>query len=415
MKKFLTIIVIAMCVFSVLKAQEGDKFGISLTGFVKTDVFYDTRQTMAFREGHFLLYPKPELLDADKNDINEGGNFNILSIQTRLAGNITAPDVLGAKARGYIEGEFFGSSDGDGNGFRLRHAYVDLIWQNTELRVGQFWHPMFITDCFPNTISFNTGAPFQPFSRNPMIRFIQKFGDLKITLAAITQRDFRSQGPNGESTDYLRNAGMPEMYGGLQFNFGQHFIGAGGGYKTLKPKLQSTFTSIQNPKIVKLDETIGSFESEAYMKFIFDPVTIKLEGIYGQNINNLTMLGGYAIKTFDTTTLKEEYTNCNTLSAWGEISTGKEIEIAIFGGYTKNLGSDDVITGAYYGRDANIQSIMRVSPRFVWNLGKVRLALEVEYTSATFGTPDYKDKMESYKDTKTVANIRTLLAAYIFF
>jgi len=41
-----------------LKAQEEEKnFGIKFNGFVKGDYFYDTRQTVSAREGHFLLWP----------------------------------------------------------------------------------------------------------------------------------------------------------------------------------------------------------------------------------------------------------------------------------------------------------------------------------------------------------------------
>jgi hypothetical protein len=97
-------------------------FGISLSGFVKTDIFYDSRQTVSIREGHYLLYPKGPLLDPGGRDINARSSFNILSIQTRLAGRITGPDVLGAKTSAYIEAEFFGTSDADINGFRLRHG-----------------------------------------------------------------------------------------------------------------------------------------------------------------------------------------------------------------------------------------------------------------------------------------------------
>ena len=34
-------------------AQEKSKFGIKFTGFVKTDIVFDTRQNVAVREGHF--------------------------------------------------------------------------------------------------------------------------------------------------------------------------------------------------------------------------------------------------------------------------------------------------------------------------------------------------------------------------
>ncbi len=139
-------------------------FGIALTGFIKTDVILDSRQTTSLREGHFLLFPKPEWLDPAGADINAGPVFNILSIQTRLVGKVTGPDALGAKTSGLIEGEFFGTADGDTNGFRLRHAFVKLEWKRTELLVGQFWHAMFITDCFPDVVR---STPGRRSSRSP--------------------------------------------------------------------------------------------------------------------------------------------------------------------------------------------------------------------------------------------------------
>ncbi len=39
---------------------EENKFGVKFSGFVKNDFFYDTRQTVAAREGHFLLWPAAE-------------------------------------------------------------------------------------------------------------------------------------------------------------------------------------------------------------------------------------------------------------------------------------------------------------------------------------------------------------------
>ncbi len=124
-------------------------FGLALSGFVKTDIFYDSRQTTNIREGHYLLYPKGPALGPDGVDANARGALNILSIQTRLAGKITGPDALGAKTSAYIEAEFFGTSDADLNGFRLRHGYLKLSWPRSELMVGQFWHPMFVTESYP--------------------------------------------------------------------------------------------------------------------------------------------------------------------------------------------------------------------------------------------------------------------------
>ena len=166
-------------------AQDAKKFGIKFNGFVKSDIFFDSRQTIDAREGHFLLYPQNEYLDFNGADINAVSKFNILSIQTRLKGVITGPDALGAKTSGVIEGAFFGNIASDINGFRLRHAFVKLTWPKSELLVGQFWHPMFVTSCFPGTVSLNTGAPFEPFARNPQIRFSQKFGKFKAIATAV--------------------------------------------------------------------------------------------------------------------------------------------------------------------------------------------------------------------------------------
>lgn len=197
--------------------QKPPAFGITFSGFVKTDIFYDSRQTVNVREGHYLLYPKGPSLDPAGADVNAQPTFHILSVQTRLAGKITGPDALGAKTSAYLETEFFGTSDADINGFRLRHAYLKLNWPRTELMIGQFWHPMFVTESFPDVVSFNTGAPFQPFNRAPQVRLTQAFGRFSLAATALAQRDFASNGPDGVTPAYLRNAARPELNLKLQY------------------------------------------------------------------------------------------------------------------------------------------------------------------------------------------------------
>ena len=93
-----------------------------------------------------------------------------------------------------------------------------MDWDNISLLVGQTWHPMFVTDIVPGTVSFNTGAPFNPFSRNPQIRFTYSYDKLKFMVAALTQRDFQSNGPGGFSSSYLRNSVLPNLHGQVQFS-----------------------------------------------------------------------------------------------------------------------------------------------------------------------------------------------------
>lgn len=404
MKKLFILFILILCFLGDSKSQVKDdgKFGITLSGFVKYDMFYDSRVTQSIREGHFLIFPEKEVLNSNNEDINAKPSFNFLSIQSRVSGKISGPDFFDAKTSGLIEGEFFGTSDADVNGFRLRHAYVKLDWESFSILAGQFWHPMFVTDCSPATISFNTGAPFQPFSRNPQLRFTIKANKLNIIAAAMSQRDFQSNGPGGFSSVYLRNSLIPDLHLQFQYKEDKYLFGFGGGYKSLMPRTITT-------KNFTTDSRINSFSALAYAKFVFNDLTFKIEGVWGQNLADYTMLGGYAVKSVDTTTGKEEYTNLNSLSSWFELSYVKNIELAIFAGYIKNLGTDDNTTGTYYTRGGNIDYQFRISPRFAIISGKTKIATELEITSANIGTNNNTDKGKVING-KTVTNIRGLVS-----
>jgi hypothetical protein len=413
MKRFFISLILLFIFISTIFPQEKDsKWGISFSGFVKSDFILDSRQTVNAREGHFLFFPQPELLDKNNSDINAKANFNILSIQTRLNGKITGPDALGAKTSAMIEGEFFGTSDADVNGFRLRHATINFDWEKTSLLAGQFWHPMFVTDVFPGTVSFNTGAPFQPFTRNPQLRFTQKFDkNFSGTITVYSERDFQDYGPSGQSSVYLRNSAVPGVNLGFQYKSDKLIFGAGGDFKMLTPRIVTT-------KNVIADEKVNGLAVEGYTKINIEPVTIKLEGIWGKNLANMFMLGGYAVKSIDTINGFETYSPINIFSFWGDISGGKNIELGLFGGYTKNLGADDNLYSAssqyFYTRGYNIDGLFRLSPRVLFNAGKARIAAEIEYTSAMYGTPNINNKGK-VEDTKTISNVRGLVAFYYFF
>jgi len=402
MKKFL--FALLLIISSISFAQD---FGINFSGFVKTDIIYDSRQTVSLREGHFLLYPANEKMDLNNADVNAASNFNILSIQTRLLGKITGPDAFDAKTSGQIEAEFFGTSDADINGFRLRHAFVKFDWEKTSLLVGQTWHPLFISEVFPGVVSFNTGAPFQPFSRNPQIRLSQTFDHIKMIITAASQRDFSSNGPDGFTSAYLRNSVLPNLNAQVQFSKGNNLIGVGLDFKKITPRLVTSKNFITKKSISTLSFT-------GYFKFNADPFLIKSQTVYGPNLADLMMIGGYAVRATNAADGQEEYTGIKVLSTWAEIIYGKELEFGLFGGYSKNLGADENISGSYYGRATNIDNLFRISPRIQWNSGKSRISTELEYTSAAYGKNNNSNKGKVI-DTKSVSNLRLLFAVYYFF
>lgn len=395
-------------------AQDTPAFGIKFSGFVKTDIYWDSRQTISIRDGQFLLYPANERLDADGNDINAKSSFNMISIQTRLRGTITGPDALGAKTSGVIEGAFFGQSGGDINGFRLRHAFVKLDWSKTSLLVGQYWHPAFVTYCFPGTVSFNTGVPFVPFTRNPQIRVTQKLGKFNLMFTVLSQVDFLSTGPTGPSSKYLRNSAVPAM--NLRFEYRnvntadnkEFLIGASVNFKMLMPRLVSDSN-------YQTSNTVSSFSETFYVKLKLPKVTFKLQGVYAEDAYNWTMIGGYAAEGV-TDPLRDfvEYVPIKTASGWLDVhSNGKKWQVGVLAGYAKNLGASKDFAGDNYQRGENIAYLYRIAPRFIYNSGRFRIAPEVEYTVAAYGKTIEANGV--VKDTKEVGNLRFLLGVYLFF
>lgn len=398
-----------------VKSQENKKFGINLHGFVKSDLLFDSRQTVNVREGHFLLYPKNESLDAEGNDINAGTTLNMLSIQTRLKVLATGPDVMNAKTSGYIEAEFFGTTNPDINGFRLRHAFIKLQWPKTMLLAGQYWHPLFNTRCYPGTVSFNTGAPFQPFTRNPQIRLKRDIGKFNIMLTALWQRDFVSNGPEGPSSVYLRNASVPIM--NLRFEFytkdetsGREFLaGISANYKVLQPR---TVTDSS----YKTNTTVSSPGIAGYFKMKLKPITLKLYGFYGGDAYDMVMLGGYTVKEIvDPEKDFVTYAPIYVSSYWIDIQTnGEKLQGGLFAGYSKNLGPiEDCCASTVYARGADINFAYRVSGRLIYNNNHFRLAPELEYTVASYAT-EYENPVKIV-DSKPIGNFRVLVGFYYFF
>jgi glutamate synthase domain-containing protein 3 len=102
-----------------------------------------------------------------------------------------------------------------------------------------------------------------------------------------------------------------------------------------------------------------------------------------------------------------------TFSCWSEFSTNGKIQFGVFGGFSKNLGTDGVNGGKYYSRGSNIDFVYRVSPRMVFNLEKLRISAEMEYTTANYGKANTMG--EVVDNLKAQSNIRALLAFYYFF
>lgn len=376
-------------------AQETNlsKFGIKLSGFIAANAIYDSRQSWNTREGFVLLYPKNIQTDPEGNDVNGKAVFNQYAMSSRLKAVITGPDAFGAKVSGVIESDFTGASSTGVNEFRLRHAYLKLTWPHSELLAGQYWHPLDVGEMNPEVISLNTGAPFHSHSRYPQLRFTQSFKRFNVIATAVSQRDNADNGPKDITCNYQANSGIPNLDLQIQYKTDALLCGIGGDFKRIIPRLETS-------KGYKANETLNTFAAVAFIQYKTPNMSYRLQSIYGGNLYDHVMPGGYGVTSVDALTDRRSYAGINYLTFWGQIvkNTGR-IQPAIYLGFAKNEGSGKVINPNYtYGRALDVDYLYRISPQIKFVSNKVWFGFEGEYTDAAFGKNTPKFKVTSSND-----------------
>lgn len=402
MKKAFTLLLAFAMPFIVLAQDTEKAIKLKFGGFVRNEVFYNTRQNVVARnEGIFYLAPKPIVLDNNGNDINATPNFNIIGLNTRFNVKVNGPDAFGAKTSAFVEGDFFGISTANKFNFRMRHAMIKLAWTKSDLLIGQYWHPSFVTGCYPATVSFGAGIPFNPFARVPQLRYTYKVhSKLSIFGTMMSQGHFKSKEPvGGTSGASFTNAAIPELHLQLQYKTERLLTGAGVDFQVLKPRLTTmgldTATNLFTNTLTT-DETVSSLSYIAYANYKTKPLTIKVFGSYGQNNDNLVMMGGYAEKDKSNYTLEQqmsgliEYTPYNIFTAWADVHTnGKKLQYGFFAGYAQNMGTnDDIHRGSFVGRWGDVNTMLRLAPRVTLTSGNMKIGAELEYSQAEYALGD---------------------------
>ena len=389
------------------------KVKLSFYGDINPQIYVDTRKVLEGREGEMLFYPLPEVLDANGNDINAVPRLNMVAITSRLGLRIQTPDMLGAKVTGLMEGDFTGSTGSGINMLRLRHAYMDMRWTNSELLLGQYWTPFVIHEIMPGTRPLNMGAPFHPYSRVVQARYTQYFGPVEAVGVAAFQLDNKSSGFYGSSTDYLRNSCIPDLTAMLRYNSGRLFVGVG--YNLLV--LQSRTSFNYNNTDYATTTTFASHSATVFGKYEFDNYSLRMQAIVSQNMDAHLLMGGYAESPLDIASLTYSYQPFGGYTAWLDFgkSTGKW-RPGVFFGYAKNTGFEKPVddTWLFYGRGLDIDFVWRIQPRIGWYVSpNIQFFAEVEYTVAGYGVNP--DEYYRYESTNNVANTRFILAAVYKF
>ncbi|MCF0174588.1 MAG: hypothetical protein HUJ95_04525 [Bacteroidales bacterium] len=438
MKKVLTLLVVVLATTLVLSAQEAkpqsrkearrariarfqqspDKPTVKLYGFVRNYMSLDTRACKAGTEDLFTHVPMDENWNEDHSvDLNKVTTTRFLALTSRL-GVDAAYEIKGFKFAAKIEADFY-NKNGSTAIFRLRQAYVTLNKGIFSMKVGQAWHPMAadMVDVF----SLNTGAPFAPFSRTPVLLFDFKATEnLVATVGAIYQMQYLSQGPNGSSQDYIKHGGF-ELYAGLSY-VGKNFTArVGADVLSIVPRWQGKVGGVTT----NVKDRLTTVNPYIFAKYAKDAFSIQAKAVYHQGGEHISLLGGYALLSTDNAS---KYTYTPTHGITANISTYYKFadgwKAVLLLGYHKNFGLMKEIdfvnlTTFYYNSNGakNLNSAFRVTPEIVYTIGKFDVGVEYECTGATYGNwaTGLKSKGLATEQLRTVANHRVQLMVKFSF
>jgi len=346
-KTFLTAVMAVFAFPSFLFSQEGE--ALKWGGYVKVDMFNDSRAVVGARDDMLALYPAerkqittaPAALApiagtdaatlyvyANNEDLNAVKQTSITTVETRINLTINAPDAFGAKVKGFIEGDFFGAANTQIFDFYLRHANVTFDWGSSKLLVGQWWHPLFAVGYQPLTVQFSTLIIIHPFNRSPQISYTQNLGGgLSLTLAAIYQGYHASTGPtdrqvapagtsggpiqvspgnsvtnsDGYGSRFKRWADKPDIDLQLLYKSDMFDIGLTLDLNEVRPYDNRPVydNSTTADRVGNNKNKVTGLTKQIFGKFVFDKDNnghIRFAYLQGENTHHLVMLGGYAQK-----------------------------------------------------------------------------------------------------------------------
>ena len=407
MKKY---ILLSLCLMAASGsfAQTKD-FKFKFYGQVRTDLYYNSRANQETVDGLFYMYPKDRNRDPDGNDLNSTPNGNFYTLYSRLGVDVAGPQLGNAKTSAKVEMDFRGTSTSY-SVVRLRHAYFNLDWGKSALLLGQTWHPLF-GDVSPQILNLSVGAPFQPFSRAPQIRYRYTNRSFQFTGAAVWQSQYLSQGPVGKSQEYIKKGCIPEVYIGANYKGGGWLAGAGIEMLSLKPRTEATG---ENGKSYKVNERITTLSYEAHVKYTNTKWVIGAKSVLGSNLTQASGLGGFGIKSVDERTGKQKYTPIRFSSSWLNVVYGQKWKPGIFVGYAKNLGtSDALVSEKLYGTGTNLDQLMTAGAELTYNVPHWKFGLEYTLSSAWYGS--LKQSNGKITDTHAVCNNRIVAVAMFMF
>ena len=392
------------------------RFDYKFYGQVRTDLFYNTRSNSETVDGLFYMYPLDENLDPNGHDLNGVGNGNFYTLYTRLGVDVTGPMLGKAKTSAKVEVDFRGSGT-TYSLFRIRHVYFNLDWGKSALLVGQTWHPLY-GDVAPEILNLNMGAPYQPFSRAPQIRYRFTSNNFMLTAAAIWQSQYLSVGPKtnkpGEtstqkSQEFMKKSCVPEFYLGGDYKRPGLIAGAGLHVSSITPRTQSE----TEDAVYFVNERVTGISGEAHVKYTKENWLVSAKTVLGTNLTQTSTVGGYGITSIDEVTGKQQYSPLRTSSTWVNVAYGKKWRPALFFGYLKNLGATKEVPYGTLGTGTTLDQLFTGTAELTYNIPHWKFGAEYSLCNAWYG--DEFDAKAKAINSHSILNHRIVLVALFQF
>lgn len=397
------------------KAEPKNHF--KLYGFVRNYFIYDSRESVSGTADLFYYLPK-DVSMKDGIDINDESSFRFVALTSRLGVDVTGYSIGNVHFGAKIEGDFYAGLSNSSNAnatvyfpsntkisgtaqARMRQAYATITWKDlpmgedkkasVALKLGQGWHPMGAD--FPHVFSLEIGAPFGPFSRTPLVQMDANLGDhWFVSAAALWQMQYQSNGPIGGSAMYMKYGKTPETYAAVGYKTKNFLVKTGVDVLSIKPRVFGTLDG----KTVKVSDRKTSVLGYAYAQYTYKKFAVKAKTTWGESGEHLNLMSGYA-KIGENSDGSWNYASLRNSSSWLSLIYGKKWQGVLFLGYMKNLGLAEAASGPIAKSDvyfctngfSNINQIYRINPQLIYNIGKLNVGLEYQWTSVQYG--EYND------------------------
>ena len=401
------------------KAEPKNNF--KLYGFVRNYFIYDSRESMSGTADLFYYLPK-DVSMKDDIDIHDESSFRFVALTSRLGVDVTGYNIGNVHFGAKIEGDFYAGLSNSTNSnatvyfpgnskisgtaqARLRQAYATVTWKelgkegknSVALKMGQAWHPMAAD--FPHVFSLEVGAPFGPFSRTPLVQMDANLGkNWIVSAAAIWQMQYQSSGPIGGSALYMKYGKTPEMYAALAFKSNGFLIRGGVDVLSIKPRV---FGQVDG-KTVRVKDRKTSVLGYVYTQYSYKKFAVKAKTTFGQGGEHMNLMSGYA-KVDEKPDGSWSYASLRNTSSWLSLIYGKKWQAVLMLGYIKNLGLAEAASAPIAKADvyfcsngfSNINQMYRINPQVIYNIGKLNVGLEYQWTRVQYG--EYNDgKLNEY-------------------